>query len=64
MSALVLLFGNTEYVQGLMNGRNVIVFICAFVGINAVVEMIVSTIISGFVGLALHKARILPLGKR
>ena len=36
MSLLVLLFGNTEYVKGLIDGRNVIVFICTFVGINAV----------------------------
>ena len=45
MSALILLFGNTDYVQGLIAGRNVIVFICAFVGVNAVVEMIVSTLV-------------------
>ncbi len=64
MSALVLLFGHTDYVQGLINGRNIIVFVCAFVGVNAVVEMVVSTIISGFVGLALHKARILPSGQK
>ena len=64
MSALVLLFGNTEYVQGLMNGRNVIVFICAFVGVNAVVEMISSTLIAGFVGTALYQAKILPLEKK
>lgn len=56
MSALVLLFGNTDYVQGLMGGKNVILFICTFVGINAVFEMISSTIITGAVGLALHKA--------
>ena len=59
----MLLFGNTDYVQGLMNGRNVIVFICAFVGINAVVEMIVSTVVSGFVGSALYLAKILPIRK-
>ena len=64
MSALVLLFGNTEYVQGLINGRNVIVFICAFVGVNAVVEMISSTLIAGFVGTALYQAKILPLDKK
>ena len=64
MSALVLLFGHTDYVQGLMNGRNVIVFICAFVGINAVVEMISSTLIAGFVGTALYQAKILPLEKK
>ena len=64
MSALVLLFGNTEYVQGLMKGRNVIVFICAFVGVNAVVEMIVSTFASGVIGSALYMAKILPLKKK
>jgi len=64
MSALVLLFGKTEYVQGLMNGRSFLVFVCAFVGINAVVEMLASTIISGFVGTALYQAKILPLKKR
>ncbi len=64
MSALVLLFGNTEYVQGLIDGRNVIVFICAFVGVNAVVEMISSTLIAGFVGTALYQAKILPLDKK
>jgi len=61
MSSLILLFGNTEYVQGLIAGRNVVVFVCAFVGVNAVVEMIVSTIITGALGTALYKARLLPL---
>ena len=61
MSALVLLFGNTEYVQNLMNGRDVLAFIVGFVGVNAVVEMITSTLIAGFVGTALYQAKILPL---
>jgi uncharacterized membrane protein len=61
MSALVLLFGNTDYVQGLMKGRSFLVFVCAFVGVNAVVEMLVCTVISGFVGSALYHAKILPL---
>ncbi len=64
MTALVLLFGSTEYVQGLIAGRNIIVFICAFVGVNAVVEMVVSTIVSGIVGSALFRAKILPLRNR
>ncbi|MDO4321220.1 MAG: ECF transporter S component [Lachnospiraceae bacterium] len=64
MSALVLLFGNTEYMQGLMGGKNVIAFICGFVGINAVCEMISSTIITGAVGMALYKARLIPAAKR
>ena len=64
MSALVLLFGHTEYVQGLMNGRNVLAFIVAFVGVNAVVEMITSTIVTGLVGTALYQAKILPIEKK
>ena len=61
MSALVLLFGRTDYVQGLMKGRSFLVFVCAFLGVNAVVEMAVCTLISGFVGVALYHAKILPL---
>ena len=64
MSLLVLLFGNTEYMQTLMGGKNVIAFICGFVGINAVCEMVSSTIITGAVGLALYKAHFVPAVKR
>ncbi|MDD3794645.1 MAG: ECF transporter S component [Lachnospiraceae bacterium] len=56
MTLLVVLFGNTEYIQGLMGGKNILVFICTFVGINAVCEMISSTLITGAVGFALYKA--------
>lgn len=63
MTALILLYGNTEYVQGLMGGKNVIVFVCTFVGINAVFEMISSTILTGAVGAALVKARVVPVRK-
>ncbi len=59
MGALVLLFGNTDYVKELVDGRNVIVFICSFVGINAVFEMIASTVVTGAVGTALKKARLI-----
>ncbi|MCC8067953.1 MAG: ECF transporter S component [Clostridiales bacterium] len=64
MSALVLLFGNTEYMQGLMGGKNVIAFICGFVGVNAVCEMISSTIITGAVGIALYKAHFVPAPRK
>lgn len=64
MTSLVLLFGNTEYMQGLMGGKNVIVFICTFVGINAVFEMAASTLLTGAVGLALHKARVIPVYRK
>lgn len=66
MSSLVLLFGNTSYIQEMMGGRNVIVFICVTVGINAVFEMLASTIITGAVGAALVKARLVqaPVTKK
>mgnify|MGYP000600819500 CR=1 FL=1 len=59
MTALVVLFGNTEYVQNLIGGRNVIVFICAFVGVNAVFEMISATILTGIITVALKKAKLI-----
>ncbi len=58
MSALVILFGSTEYVQGLIGGRSILVFICATVGINAVCEMAASTILTCLIGTALYRARI------
>lgn len=60
MAALVGLFGNSEYVKGLIGGRNVILFCLAFVGINAFCEMISSTVITGAVGAALSKAHLIP----
>ena len=61
MSALVILFGNTDYVKGLMGGKNVIAFICTFVGINAVFEMVVTTIVTSAVCIALHKAKLITI---
>lgn len=60
MSALILLFGNTDYVNGLRKGKNVIWFIITFVGINALFEMIVCTLVTTAVGTALFKARLIP----
>ena len=60
MTFLVVLFGNTEYMQGLIGGRNILVFVCAYVGVNAVVEMAASTVITAAVGTALYRAHILP----
>lgn len=59
MTSLVVLFGNTEYVQGLIGGRNIIVFMCAFVGFNAVFEIICATVVTGILGKTLEKARLL-----
>lgn len=61
MLTLVFLFGNTEYMQEQINGKNIIMFIITFVGINAVVEMIAATLITGAAGSALNKARLINL---
>ena len=58
MAALILLFGNTEYLQEMIGGQNILLFVCSFVGINAVCEMIASTIIPGAVGYALYRSRL------
>ena len=59
MAALVLLFGNTQYLQDMIAGRNIILFMLTFVGINAVFEMLVSTAITGILGKTLEKARLI-----
>lgn len=62
MSALILLFGNTEYVKNLMHdtvgSENAVLFVIVFVGVNALVEMVLATIVTGAVGAALHKAKL------
>ena len=57
MFALILFFGTSDYIMNLVNGRNIFVFICTFVGINAVVEMVVDTLIVGTIGKIIVKVR-------
>ena len=59
MGALVVLFGDTQYVQDLMKGQNVIVFVCSFVGINAVLEILASTVVTGALCTALDQAHLM-----
>ena len=59
MSLLVILFGQTEYMQNSMAGRGILTYIIASVGINAVVEMAVAAVVTGAVGTALRKARLI-----
>lgn len=59
MGALVVLFGNTQYVQDLMKGQNLILFICTFVGVNAVMEMLASTVVTGALCAALERTRLI-----
>ncbi len=56
MSFIALLFYSTDYFQGLLNGRNVVVFIYSIVVGNAVFEMLTATVITGPVVAALTKA--------
>ena len=59
MGFLVALYGRTEYLQGLIAGRNLLVFICTFVGIQAVLELAASTVVSGALIRGLQRARVL-----
>lgn len=59
MTTLILFFYNTEYLQNLIGGKNILVFACVFVGINAVFEMIASCFITGGVCSALKKGHLI-----
>lgn len=63
MTTLMILFGNSDVVVGyrekLAPGKNVLIFVCVFVGINAVVEMISSTFFTAMIGTALYKAKLI-----
>lgn len=60
MTALMVLFGRSELIMGIRGEMNVIAFMCAFVGINAVFEIAASTLVTGAVGTALLKAKLIP----
>ena len=53
MTSLVWIFGSTEYMQSSMAGRGMLTYIVAAVGVNGLVEMLVSTVATGAVGAAL-----------
>ena len=53
MTSLVWLFGGTDYMQNSMAGRGMLTHIVAAVGVNGLVEMLVSTVATGAVGAAL-----------
>lgn len=55
MLSLVLLFGSTSYMKGLIGGDNIIIFICSFVGIQAVVEMLIDCIVVGALAQVMSK---------
>ena len=59
MTALIALFYNTEYLQGLIGGSNVLLWAVLFVGINAVLELLAATVIVGLVCKALEKIKMI-----
>ncbi len=59
MTALVLLFGNTEYLQNMIGGKNILLFIIGFVGVNALVELFATTVAAGAVCKALQKLKLI-----
>ena len=59
MVTLVFLFGGDPFIKDMIGGRNFIVFACMFVGFNAVLEMIASTVITTAVGVPLLKSKVL-----
>ena len=56
MTSLVWIFGSTEYMQTSMAGRGMLTYIVAAVGLNGIVEMLVSTVLTGAIGSALYTA--------
>lgn len=56
MSALVLLFGRSDYITTLREGANIFAFVCAFVGFQAVVEFFVCGAVSSVVSVAVNKS--------
>ncbi len=57
MTSLMVFFGNTPEIIEMRGGMNILAFMCAFVGINAVFEIIACSIATGAVAAALKKAR-------
>ena len=54
MSALMLCFWNTEYIQNMAGGMNVLKFCVAFVGINGLVEAVVCALLGTAIGRAMY----------
>lgn len=59
MSALVLFFGRSEYMQEQMAGRNFVLYIMVSVGINALFEMVLCTVFTTVIGSALFRAKLI-----
>lgn len=56
MTALILLFGHTEYIQSMMGENSIITFILLFVGINGAVEAVVCALVGTAISRAVFKS--------
>ncbi|MCM1522990.1 MAG: ECF transporter S component [Ruminococcus sp.] len=59
MSSLMAIFGRVDEIVQMRGDMDLIAFMCAFVGVNAIFEIIACTVASGAVGAALKKARLI-----
>ena len=55
----LLLFGSTDFVREMQGGTSMLVFIGGFIGLNGIVEMVVSTLAGTLIGKALDSAHLL-----
>lgn len=54
-SSLLIMFGNTDYIQKMRGGMNLMSFVIAFVGINGLVEAIVCLLAGTAISKAVYK---------
>lgn len=65
MSALVIFFGNnSDFKEAYMGSKGPLIYIISSISVNAVLEMIASTIIAGAVGFALFKAKLIIIPQK
>lgn len=65
MSALVIFFGNNAgFQETYMNGQNAFAYIIGAISLNAVLEMVASTIVSGAVGFALFRSKLIDIPEK
>ncbi len=61
MTSLMLIFGRTPELTQMRGGMNILAFMCAFVGINAVFEIIACTALTSAVASTLKKAKLIGM---
>ena len=59
MTLLMVCFGSSDYIMSMRGELNVLAFVAAFVGINAVVEAVVSTVLTLAVSMGLKSAKLI-----